>query len=109
MRKSLTVLALFALTLGGHAAPAAAAQHVCLQATEIRSTSILDDRTILFRMNDGAQWKNILQADCPGLKMAGGFDYAIRADEICSNEQRIRVHAMPATCFLGTFAPVENK
>ncbi len=60
-------------------------------------------------MNNGVLWKNTLQADCPGLKMSGGFDYVIRGGTVCANEQRIRVHDMPATCFLGPFTRMNAK
>jgi hypothetical protein len=70
---------------------------VCLTATDVDSTSVIDNHTIVFRMNNGALWKNTLQTDCPGLKMAGGFDYVIRGSTVCANEQTIRVHDMPAT------------
>jgi hypothetical protein len=79
---------------------------MCLNATDIRSTGVVDNRTIVFTMNNGAQWKNTLQADCPGLRIAGGFDYMITAGAVCANEQRIRVHGGPSTCFLGPFTRV---
>jgi hypothetical protein len=82
---------------------------VCLRATDIDSTSVLDNHTVVFRMNNGALWTNTLQAECPGLKMSGGFDYVIRGGTVCGNEQRIRVHDMQATCFLGPFTRMNTK
>ncbi len=103
-----TMFAALPLNAGIAQTPVAAGTgHICLHATDVAGTIIPDDRTIIFRMNDGTRWKNVLQADCPGLRTAGGFDYAIRGGTICANEQRIRVHDMPATCFLGSFSRVD--
>jgi hypothetical protein len=85
------------------------ATHVCLQATDIKSTSVVDNRTIIFTMNNGTSWKNTLQADCPGLRSAGAFSYVITGSDVCSNEQRIQVLHGPSSCFLGNFTPVPSK
>jgi hypothetical protein len=111
MRIFRIVVATLAVSASGaaFAQNSALTEPVCLRATDIDTTSVLDNHTIVFRMNNGALWKNTLQADCPGLKMSGGFDYAIRGGTVCANEQRIRVHDMPATCFLGPFTRMNTK
>jgi hypothetical protein len=89
--------------------PTITATRVCLQASDIGSTSVVDDRTIIFTMKNGTSWKNTLQAECPGLRNAGAFTYVLSGTDVCSNEQRIKVLDGPARCFLGTFTPLPSK
>jgi hypothetical protein len=112
MKKTIIVaVALAAIAASGSLAqtPTITAAHVCLQASAIRSTSVVDDRTIIFTMNNGTSWRNTLQAECPGLRNSGAFTYAITGSEVCSNEQPIKVLNGPARCFLGSFATMPTK
>ena len=109
MRPYLCLAAALLMSAWVGAQPPTPSAPICLRATDIDSTSISDNHTIIFRMNNGARWKNVLQAECPGLRVAGGFDYAIRGGEVCANEQPIRVRGMPATCFLGPFTRMDAK
>ncbi|MEI9995270.1 MAG: hypothetical protein WDM91_11800 [Rhizomicrobium sp.] len=77
---------------------------ICLEASAVSGTTVLDDRTILFRMRDGRVWKNTLRRECPQLKFWGGFDEVIRGDEICANQQIIRVLQTKLPCQLGAFS-----
>ena len=112
MKKTIVVAAALAVIPASASlaqTPATTAKHVCLQATDIKGTSVIDNRTIIFTMNNGTSWKNTLQANCPGLYSAGAFSYVITAGEVCGNEQRIQVLHGPSSCFLGNFTPMPSK
>jgi hypothetical protein len=79
--------------------------NVCLPASWIQNTQIVDDNTILFHMADGKVWKNTLEDRCFGLKIEGGFAYEVRGGEICGNQQVIHVLRSHAICMLGPFTP----
>ena len=77
--------------------------HLCLQTDHIQGRTITDDRTIVFRMDDGTYWKNTLQESCPGLRIADSFAFTAQDKYICSNQQRIRVLGQGTICFMGDF------
>ena len=79
--------------------------HLCLRGDRIQGRTITDDRTIVFRMDDGTYWKNTLQNACVGLRIADGFAFVAHDDYICSNQQRIRVLGQGTICFMGDFSP----
>src|SRR5258707_6148556 len=82
------------------------AKDVCIMGTSVVGTTVLDNRTVLFRMNDGTVWRNTLKAECPNLKFEQGFTQVIRGDEICANEQVITVLRRGTPCQLGDFTRV---
>jgi len=101
-------LAALAAQAQGDALPkstAAIAQgsQICLRADRIRSRTIVDKQTIVFRMNDGTYWKNTLQKPCVGLAIRDGFSFETADNYICSNQQRIRVLGQGNVCYLGDF------
>ncbi len=61
------VLALTAATI----APAAAEAPVCLKTYWIDRTTVVNPKTILFRMKDGKVWRSDLRTPCPSLKFYG--------------------------------------
>ncbi len=75
----------------------------CLRTDRILGRTILDNQTIVFRMNDGTYWKNTLQRPCVGLSIRDGFSFATTDNYICSNKQRIRVLGQANICYLGDF------
>jgi hypothetical protein len=81
--------------------------NVCLNATGIQNTQVLDRRTILYRMRDGKIWRNTLAADCPTLVgfSSGGFTQISHTNFICANTQLIRTQT-GNVCRLGQFARV---
>lgn len=79
-------------------------KHICLRTDRILGRTILDDSTIVFRMDDDTYWKNRLQAPCVDLAIRDGFSFATRDEYICSDEQRIRVLGEGTICFLGAFS-----
>ena len=117
MMRHIAAIAMLAgsLSLGGCApsppAPgaskvAAAPAPVCLKTYFIDHTHPVDDSTLLFFMRDGKVWKNTLRDPCVGLQIEQGFSYEASVDEICSNEQTIRVLRTGSICQLGDFTPV---
>lgn len=83
---------------------APAAVPSCIYPTQIRSSTPISDREILFRMNNGKIWKNTLRSDCPGLKFEAGFSWNIRGDTVCANLQTIYVLRRGTACLLGEFS-----
>jgi hypothetical protein len=88
-------------------APAAAprAASVCLNVRDIQRTETPDDRTILFHMRDGKVWSNTLKTVCPMLKFSS-FTEVLNDDQLCGNQQFIRVTLTGDQCVLGDFTPV---
>jgi hypothetical protein len=82
------------------------ADTVCLQTIRIDHTSVKDSRTILFHMKDGKVWQNSLKNACPSLNFHG-FIMNIRggADDVCSNQQSIKVIDSGEVCMMGDFTP----
>ncbi len=97
-------LALAAILLVTSAISPAMASNTCLMTHRIDNTKVVDAKTILFRMKDGKVWRNTLQTPCPGL-LFEGFVYVAHNDQICGNEQSIRVLRSHEVCMLGPFAP----
>jgi len=100
------------LGLAGYAGKShAATTGVCIPTSAIHHTEITDDSTILFHMKGGKIWKNSLHFPCFNLKFQGGFQYTTDYDEICANQQTIRVlqegvgRRLGAACTLGEFTP----
>ncbi|HEX4292954.1 MAG TPA: hypothetical protein VHZ29_02365 [Rhizomicrobium sp.] len=95
------------LTIGTSTIAPAVAQPapICLQTSRIDHTTVVDPRTILFRMKDGKVYRNNLRNACIGLKF-NGFSYVLRGtDELCGDAQAIRVLQTNETCLLGKFVP----
>jgi len=87
------------------AAPAKNAKGVCIQASRIRSTKVIDQSTILFYMNGKKIWKNTLTVPCRTITSQDGFVYEPKVDRLCSNLERIRVIRTGQICLLGAFTP----
>ncbi len=106
-----SMLALLAVAAGpAMAQDAVPHKPVCIRAYEINRTSIPNDGTILFYMNDHRIWKNTLTGRCVGLRLnTRGFTYSPTdpgTDEICSNLQTIRVNDTGQVCLMGEFTPI---
>ena len=85
-------------------APAAAEGSVCLQTYWIDRTTVVNPKTILFRMKDGKVYRSELRTPCIGLRF-NGFEYTTHADEICGGSQSIHVLQSGEVCTLGRFTP----
>jgi hypothetical protein len=101
MKKIATFAAMLCVGLAS-IAPAAAEAPVCLQSNRIDRTTVVNPKTILFRMKDGKVWRSTLATPCLGLKF-NGFVYVTHADEVCGGSQSIRVLQTDQVCLLGRF------
>jgi hypothetical protein len=86
----------------------------CVSLTNIRSTKVIDNSTIDFKMAGGKTYRNSLPYSCPGLKYEDRFSYRTSQSQLC-NVDIIRVlHdyggrlTEGAGCGLGKFQPVEK-
>jgi hypothetical protein len=125
MHKSLLMVStLAALTLGATAGISAKKEPSpvravgkplnCVSLTNIRSTKVIDNSTIDFKMAGGKTYRNSLPYSCPGLKFEDRFSYRTSTNQLC-NVDIVRVlHdyggslTEGAGCGLGKFQPVEK-
>ena len=82
----------------------ALATNTCLRTRDIVSTDSKDGKTLVFKMRDGRTLVNHLQGICPDLKFEG-FAWVVRGgtEEVCENEQSLRVLRSGEVCVLGKF------
>jgi hypothetical protein len=100
-------LAAFALAALAAVPAVAAPGSTCLRVINIDRTNSPDDRTIIFRMNNGDVWRNDLKNNCPSLRF-NGFAYDVTPpNEICGNLQAIRVLRTHSVCLLGPFTKMQ--
>lgn len=96
-----------AVLLAAGAAPAYAA-NICISTRDIVSSQPQNDgKAILFKMRNGAEWRNDLKGACPDL-IFDGFVWTLRdGDEtVCENMQSLRVLRSGQICVLGKFTQV---
>jgi hypothetical protein len=86
----------------------------CIGLTQIRSTKVIDDRTIDFKMSGGKVYRNTLPFSCPSLGYEERFSYRTSLNQLCSVDT-IRVLndfggrlQEGAGCGLGKFQPVQK-
>nr|WP_232037395.1 hypothetical protein [Sphingobium amiense] len=86
----------------------------CIPITQIRSTSVRDDRTIDFEVSSRRIYRNILPNSCPSLGFEKRFGYATSLSQLCSVDI---IHVLwsqgsglqrGASCGLGQFQPMER-
>ena len=100
-------LSFVAILLTGVLATTAAwaAPPQCLRIRDIKSTTSNDGKIMKFVMNDGRVLYNHLQGICPNLKF-NGFVWVLRGgDQVCENQQSLRVLESGQVCVLGKFGP----
>ncbi len=85
----------------------------CVNIHSIRSTNVVDNQTIDFKMAGGKTLRNVLPYSCPSLKFNDSFSYRTSLSQLC-NVDIIRVlhsgggHLQEgAACGLGKFQQVE--
>ena len=81
----------------------------CLPTYRIRNTRVLDNKTILFRMDGRDYYVNRLPRNCPGLKIEGGFGYTLSGlNDLCNTDSITVLSDIGggATCMLGKFDQV---
>ena len=86
----------------------------CISINRIRSTKIIDNQTIDFKMSGGKIYRNTLPNNCPSLAMEDRFSYRTSTNQLCSVDT-IRVLqnfggqlSEGPGCGLGKFQPVEK-
>lgn len=83
----------------------------CLIHSQLKSTAVIDDQTILFELRDRSVWVNKLRYRCPSLGFHESFSFHVRGNSIC-NVDTITVFApdfIGATCGLSKFERVEGR
>lgn len=100
------IIAMLAFT-AAVASPAAA--KMCVQSRDILSTDSKDGKLMTFKMRDGSVLVNHLQGICSDLRYEG-FTWVLRGNnDICENEQSLKVIRSGQTCLLGKFDVVKAK
>ena len=100
------IIATLALTV---AAISPAAANMCVQSRDIVSANSKDGKLMTFRMRDGRILVNHLQGVCSDLKYEG-FSWVVHGtDEICENQQSLKVLRSGQICVLGKFDVVKDK
>lgn len=125
MRHMLLLIPALALLSGGGAAAlsgkktpepvrAVGEPKSCVSIPHIRSTKVIDNSTIDFRMAGGKTYRNSLPQSCPDLKFEDRFSYRTSLSQLC-NVDIVRVlHDQGgqltegAGCGLGKFQMVEK-
>ena len=83
----------------------------CLQLNRVRSTTVLDDQTILFHTKDRKVYRNALSHRCPSLGFHERFSYRAHGGSLCSSDFIEVIEGGPgvqgATCGLSEFERVE--
>jgi len=125
MHKLLLVIPAIALLSGGGAVALASKKapepvravgepKSCVNISQIRSTKVVDNSTIDFRMAGGKTYRNALPQSCPGLKFEGRFSYRTSINQLCSVDIVRVLHDQGgqlyegAGCGLGKFQMVEK-
>ena len=91
------------------AAATPATAKMCVQSRDILSTDSKDGKLMTFKMRDGSVLVNHLQGTCTDLKFEG-FAWVLRGnDDVCENEQSLKVLRSGQTCLLGKFDVVKAK
>jgi hypothetical protein len=125
MRKSLLVVSTLAMLTFGETSSMSAKKEPtpvravgepvnCVSLKQIRSTKVVDNSTIDFKMAGGKTYRNSLPSSCPGLKFEDRFSYRTSTSQLC-NVDIIRVLndyggrlSEGVGCGLGKFQPVEK-
>ena len=88
-----------------HAQSPSGGANTCIMSHDVHDTTSPDDKTIIFHMYSGAEYKTTLKYACPQLSLYG-FAYApAPPDEICGGLQTIKVIGSPQTCIMGPIEP----
>ena len=86
----------------------------CITRSSIRSTDVIDDETIDFRMRNGDIYRNHLPHKCGGLGFEQAFSYKTSTNQLCSVDI---IHVLDQTagrldtrgaCGLGQFQQIEK-
>lgn len=84
----------------------------CISVSRVRSTRVIDDRTILFYMRGRDAYRNDLPVTCPRLAQEERFAYEARIGRLCDSDTITVLESFGgrfergATCRLGQFHPI---
>jgi hypothetical protein len=84
----------------------------CLYQAELRTTQVLDDRTILFTTRDGRTYSNTLPRQCPSMRRGSLLNYTYEGRRLCAGSVfqvlfDLGGRRVPTViCPLGNFAPI---
>ena len=87
----------------------------CLSLIRIDRSEVVDDRNILFHMQDGDIYRNQLPYRCPGLSLHDTFMYRTSLNQLCNLDiitvmDSIGFGLSPgASCGLGHFYPITEE
>lgn len=78
----------------------------CIRSEDILSSHSNDGKNMIFRMRNGQVLVNHMHGNCPDLRF-NGFSWVLRGgdDQICENQQTLRVLQSGEICTLGKFGP----
>ena len=91
------------------AAASPASAKMCVQSRDIQGTDSKDGKLLTFRMRDGRVLVNHLQGVCSDLRFEGFVWVLHGTEDICENEQSLKVLRSGQTCILGKFDVVKDK
>jgi hypothetical protein len=78
----------------------------CIRSSDIQNSQPAnDEKSITFTMRNGDVWRNDLHGRCSGLRF-NGFAWVLHSDEICDNQQTLRVLQSGSICMIGKFTKV---
>lgn len=86
----------------------------CVNIAQIRSTEVVDNSNIDFRMTGGKTYRNALPQSCPSLKFEDRFSYRTSLSQLCSVDIIHVLHNQGGQltegvgCGLGKFQLVEK-
>ena len=101
-----TIVTAIALMVAA-ALPASAT--LCVQSRDIEGTNSKDGKLLTFKMRDGRVLVNHLQGVCSDLRFEGFVWVLHGTDDICENQQSLKVLRSGQTCLLGKFDVVKDK
>jgi hypothetical protein len=108
MKLILATILTSAIAISSALSPALAAP-MCVQSRDILSAHSDDGKLMTFKMRDGRVLVNHLQGVCSDLRFEG-FTWTLRGiDDICENQQSLKVLRSGQTCLLGKFDVVKDK
>jgi hypothetical protein len=82
---------------------------MCVQSRDIESTNSKDGKLLTFRMKDGRVLVNHLQGVCSDLRYEGFVWTLHGTEDICEDQQSLKVLRSGQTCLLGKFDVVKDK
>ena len=86
----------------------------CINLRRLRSTDVINDRTIIFRLRGGEIYLNIVPRTCPGLGRERRISYSSNVNAICEIDHVAVLHAGAgnmfegARCRLGVFHRISD-